>query len=579
MLDGSAPVTGATATLDWVASDPLDLPLVVGRSYALVLRGDGPVEASYSLGAGASPGWGTFEGWDDYAPAPDFDTLVAEALASADPNSLRVLTSAEADGDADGFAPCDGDCNDGEPGAFPGNPEVCDGFDTDCAPETLGGDFAHELSASTILDTVASGGGVFLNLYTPTSSAHLDSLELYVDDPDSDAVITAVVYERPTPADAWVFVASAPILPVPVTPDWAPSSSLGVALSPGTQYGIGFHLVGTATAHGDPGPGTSPAWGGYGGYEDFDATGPLPVASPTAPSSSDSTAPWGLLLHQGDRDSDQDGVLTCDGDCDDAADDIFPGQLEQCDDGADNDCSGADDPCGFWCVLTDAPTLYELDGTSAVLSTETLTWTGHNLAGGQGLAADPTTGLVYAILQDDDTDERWLAQVDLATLTATDIGVLGANVGSGLTFDDVGLAYLVTGDGAANAEQLFEVDLTDATLTPLVALGAGDDGDVITFNPDDGLLYHFSGNGTPDPTFGEIFESIDPVTLAVTPLVTDGASIEVAAAAFDPLTGDVLLADISEDYFSLDPSTGVQAALGTDLTAGSNCRGFAVLPQ
>jgi len=38
----------------------------------------------------------------------------------------------EADGDGDGFRICDGDCQDGDAGIYPGAPELCDGLDNDC---------------------------------------------------------------------------------------------------------------------------------------------------------------------------------------------------------------------------------------------------------------------------------------------------------------------------------------------------------------------------------------------------------------------------------------------------------------
>src|SRR5688572_31929997 len=36
------------------------------------------------------------------------------------------------DFDADGASTCTGECDDGHPARFPGNPEVCDGLDNDC---------------------------------------------------------------------------------------------------------------------------------------------------------------------------------------------------------------------------------------------------------------------------------------------------------------------------------------------------------------------------------------------------------------------------------------------------------------
>jgi len=42
------------------------------------------------------------------------------------------VTTCYADGDGDGVAPCQGDCDDNDPGRFPGNPEICDGVDNDC---------------------------------------------------------------------------------------------------------------------------------------------------------------------------------------------------------------------------------------------------------------------------------------------------------------------------------------------------------------------------------------------------------------------------------------------------------------
>ena len=52
--------------------------------------------------------------------------------ADTGPVDTGVVLS-EDDLDGDGFSPADGDCDDNEPLAFPGNPEVCeDRIDNDC---------------------------------------------------------------------------------------------------------------------------------------------------------------------------------------------------------------------------------------------------------------------------------------------------------------------------------------------------------------------------------------------------------------------------------------------------------------
>ena len=77
-----------------------------------------------------------------------------------------------------------------------------------------------------------------------------------------------------------------------------------------------------------------------------------------------------------------------------------------------------------------------------------------------------------------------------------------------LTPDKVqaGFVYGVTGEGAITSESSFTLSQVDASSTFLTGLGAGNDGEVIAFNPDDGMLYHASGRGVPNSD--EIFEAI-----------------------------------------------------------------------
>jgi len=108
--------------------------------------------------------------------------------------------------------------------------------------------------------------------------------------------------------------------------------------------------------------------------------------------------------------------------------------------------------------------------------------------------------------------------------------------------------YAVTGDGAAVSESLYTLDTSDASATFVTALGNGDDGEALAFNPDDGLMYHWSGIG--DST--TYFESIDLNTLDVTNIYTSAIHGEILSAAYDPSCMCFLAYDNSELFYSIN---------------------------
>ena len=121
--------------------------------------------------------------------------------------------------------------------------------------------------------------------------------------------------------------------------------------------------------------------------------------------------------------------------------------------------------------------------------------------------------------------------------------------------------YGVTGDGATTSETIFVIDPNTGSATQLTALGAGDDGEVIVFNPQDGQLYHFSGRGgVNDPASGAIFERIDPTTGTITPVGFSGGGLnasspsfaeEALAATFDFNSGTILVADLDQNLYQV----------------------------
>jgi len=201
-----------------------------------------------------------------------------------------------------------------------------------------------------------------------------------------------------------------------------------------------------------------------------------------------------------------------------------------------------------WQIQSLTETLYSADprgpelrivdpNTAVTVSSVDITLPGETVDGVNGLATNPRTGELYALLKLLTRPTRELAIVNPATGEAVGIGDTGEKFAA-IAFDCSENLYGVTGDGASTPETLYALDRTDATPTLLTALGRGDDGEALAFNPADGLLYHSSGN-----FFGTIiFESIDPVTLATSdipigPPLTQG---QVQALTYWPSQGELL---------------------------------------
>lgn len=148
-----------------------------------------------------------------------------------------------------------------------------------------------------------------------------------------------------------------------------------------------------------------------------------------------------------------------------------------------------------------------------IFFTVQVTLKGHEVRNSNGLAYDPSSGNVYALLRTrltpmDPTVNR-LVTVDPNSGIATLIGDLPTNFAT-IAFDAAGDLYGVTGDGGTPPETLFLINKATAGVTELFTLGNGDDGEAIAFHPN-GLMYHASGNGDGD----EYFESVNVETQVV----------------------------------------------------------------
>lgn len=215
---------------------------------------------------------------------------------------------------------------------------------------------------------------------------------------------------------------------------------------------------------------------------------------------------------------------------------------------------------------------YQVDtNTGAFLSTGSVTMAGFTVNGLNAVTVDPTSGLAYLVAKVA-VGPRRLASFNPTTGVATDIGSLGDNFAS-LTFDATGQLYGVTGDGASVPETLYKLDKTSATKAVFLTLGNGDDGEVIAFNPTDGLMYHWSGNISP------IFETLDLSTLTLNSISQSGAAHdEVFGAVWSPTLGKFYVSDI-ESRLLTQTASGFVAVIGS---ATDDYRGlalFTVVPE
>ncbi|MBK7808976.1 MAG: T9SS type A sorting domain-containing protein [Saprospiraceae bacterium] len=206
------------------------------------------------------------------------------------------------------------------------------------------------------------------------------------------------------------------------------------------------------------------------------------------------------------EDLDGDGYSTAQGDCDDCNDNVNPGQTELCGNDIDDNCNGQIDEtlsidpvdCSiFYGFSPFQDSVWTIDTSInyAIIERRSPVLPGFTVTGVNGAAKNPVTDIIYAIVKVSGVNGRVLCTFNPTDATMTQIGNLGDNFSS-ITFSPSGQLFGVTGDGATVKETLYDINPADGSKTLLTALGNGADGEVICYNPDDNMIYHWSGNGT-----------------------------------------------------------------------------------
>jgi hypothetical protein len=120
---------------------------------------------------------------------------------------------------------------------------------------------------------------------------------------------------------------------------------------------------------------------------------------------------------------------------------------------------------------------------------------GGAVTGTTGMAKNPLSGNIYVVFKQSAVSGRVLAKFSPLTGIYTIVGNLGDNFSS-ITFTSDGKLYGATGNGASVPETLYQIDTLTAAKRLVKSMGNGVDGEILCYNPDDNMIYHWSGNGT-----------------------------------------------------------------------------------
>jgi uncharacterized repeat protein (TIGR01451 family) len=170
-----------------------------------------------------------------------------------------------------------------------------------------------------------------------------------------------------------------------------------------------------------------------------------------------------------------------------------------------------------------------------------ITLSGHDICGGNGLAAQPETGALFGVVTVDDCSNgapRTLVSIDPVTAEATEIGSFGSTRIAALAFGaDSTTLYAASGNGGSAVRKLFSVDTTTGALTQECSLGFSDYGRALAFV--DGLLYD-ARRDCPDDNCQIVLQVIDPAQFPADPEdpcpgteIETGLDREPTALAFD----------------------------------------------
>ena len=243
--------------------------------------------------------------------------LTPEVCDGLDNDCDGIVPADELDADGDGFAPCEGDCDDTNPNVYPFAPELCDGLDDDCDTVIPADELDVDGDGTFVCDGDCDDADPNTYAGAPELCDGLDndcdgSVPAAETDADADGV--ALCSGDCNDADGAIYLGA------PELCDGIDNDCDGaVPASETDEDGDGL-----ADCQGDCN----------------DALASVYAGAPELCDSRDNDCDG--LVPTDEQDGDGDGFSDCEGDCDDALASVFPGATEACDN-IDQDCDGAAD--------------------------------------------------------------------------------------------------------------------------------------------------------------------------------------------------------------------------------------------
>lgn len=197
--------------------------------------------------------------------------------------------------------------------------------------------------------------------------------------------------------------------------------------------------------------------------------------------------------------------------------------------------------------------------TGAIIDSFTVRLAGQTIQGFNGLATDPCTGELWAVVRLAG-DSRWLATLDQDTGNVALRGPLPLSY-AGIAFDASGALFGVTGSSSEFAETVFLLSKTEGGAASFYPLSAAGEGEAIAFFKPLGLLFRASGRDS-----SRTLWVLDTLNLALfASILTRAVETEITAMVYWPGESVFLSSSIDGYLIRMTPG-GLESLITTTTT-------------